>query len=293
MPGEVVKPLDLREDDVKKFLACNCHIGSNNLDFQMEQYVYKRKPDGIHIINIKKTWEKLVLAARAIVAMENPADVCVISSRPFAQRAILKFAAHTGATVIAGRFTPGTFTNQIQAAFREPSLLVVTDPRADHQPITESSYVNIPVIAFCNTDSPLRYVDIVIPCNNKANHSIGLMWWMLAREVNRLRGKISRNRAWEDDVKVDLFFYRDPEEQEKEEQAGLLAANEARQLAKPELEASYDYGRLGPSGVEAVELDTNAINVHNIAPGQQNWPSNLKDWTVHVDDWGHPNDDWK
>ena len=61
-----------------------------------------------------------------------------------------------GATPIAGRFTPGTFTNQIQAAFREPRLLVVTDPRADHQPLTEVSYVNLPTIALCNTDSPLR-----------------------------------------------------------------------------------------------------------------------------------------
>ena len=69
---------------------------------------------GVHIINLRRTWEKLLLAARAIVAIDRPGDVFVISSRPYGQRAVLKFANYTGATAIAGRFTPGAFTNQIQ-----------------------------------------------------------------------------------------------------------------------------------------------------------------------------------
>lgn len=208
--------LALKEEDVVKFIACSAHLGANQCDFQMEQYCYKRKADGQYIIHLKTLWEKMLLAARAIAAIENPADVCVISSRPYAQRAILKFAAATGASAIAGRYTPGTFTNQIQKAFKEPRLLVVTDPRADHQPITEASYVNIPVVAFCNTDSPLKFIDIAIPCNTKSIYSVGLMWWILAREVLRLRGTISREVPWT--VMPDLYFYRDPEEAEKEEQ---------------------------------------------------------------------------
>lgn len=214
--------MQLRQEDVVKFLVCQTHVGARNVDFQMESYVYQRKADGIHIINLRKTWEKILLAARAIAAIENPADVCVISARPYGQRAILKFASHIGATPIAGRFTPGMFTNQIQKAFREPRLLVVCDPRTDHQAITEASYVNIPVVAFCNTDSPLKLVDLAIPGNNKGAKSVGLLWWMLAREVLILRGQTTRELGFRTadnkDVMVDLYFYRDPEEIEKEEQ---------------------------------------------------------------------------
>ena len=137
----------MKKEHVLKFLAAGTQLGGSNLDFQVEQYIYKRKSDGIHIINLTRTWKKLLLAARAIVAIENAAAVSVISSRNTGQRAVLKFAAATRATTVAGGFTPGTFTNQIQAAFWEPRLLVVTDPRADQQPLTEASYVNLPTIA--------------------------------------------------------------------------------------------------------------------------------------------------
>ena len=74
-----------------------------------------------------------MMAARAIAAIENPSDVACISGKPQGQRAILKFGSNTGATPVAGRYTPGAFTNQNQTAFREPRLLIVTDPRVDHQ----------------------------------------------------------------------------------------------------------------------------------------------------------------
>lgn len=65
-------------------------------------------------------------------------------------------------------------------------------------------------------------MDIAIPCNNASVNSIGLMWWFLAREMLQLRGTIDRRVPWE--IMPDLYFYRDPEDVEREEEEAAKAA---------------------------------------------------------------------
>ncbi|KAJ5439620.1 40S ribosomal protein S0 [Penicillium daleae] len=264
--------------DIEMLLAAQCHLGSKNLQVHMEPYLWKTRPDGVNVINIGKTWEKIVLAARIIAAIDNPADVCVISARPYGQRAVLKFAAHTGATAIAGRFTPGNFTNYITRSFKEPRLIIVTDPRTDAQAIKEASYVNIPVIALCDTDSPTDFVDVAIPTNNKGRHAIGLVWWMLSREILRLRGTLAtRETEW--DTVVDLYFYRDPEAEENKEIADETKVASAEEVGTGAIESGFAGENWDASAPGAGNPGT-AFAAASAAVGATSWEADGADWAA-------------
>merc|ERR1712238_358301 len=185
-----------KDEDIVNMIAAEVHVGTQNCNSQMESYIYDRTRDGVFYLDLAKTWEKTMVAARIIAAIQekNPKDVLIISSRTYAQRAVLKFATHTGANYMGGKWVPGTLTN--------------------------------PVIALCDSDSPLNWVDVANPANNKSRFSIAYMSWLMAREVKQLMGAIPRDQPW--DVMVDLFMHRnlDAKKVDEEGEDGEEAADE-------------------------------------------------------------------
>jgi len=210
------KPLTRKEKDLLRLLNSECHLGNTNYNRTMERYIHHVTPEGVPIFNVEDTLNKIKLAARIIAGVENLEDVMVVSSRDLGQRAVIKFATYTGTVATSNaRWTPGILTNHQTRHFVEPRLIVVVDTYADKKAIIEASYMGIPCIALANSDSSLQYVDVAIPCNNKSTFSISMVFWLLAREVRVLTGRLDRDDDDWKDVMVDLFYYKNIEDVQK------------------------------------------------------------------------------
>ena len=108
----VAETLSKREKDILRLLHSNCHLGSRNYNVQMKRFIHNINREGVLTFKINETYEKIKLAARIIVGVQDLEKVYAISSRDSGQRAVVKFAQYTGCSVTASsKWTPGSLTN--------------------------------------------------------------------------------------------------------------------------------------------------------------------------------------
>ena len=179
--GNLLVPVDV-------YLQSGIHIGSKYKTGFMQPYIYKIRPDGLSVLNIAKIDEKLRAAAK-LLAKYEPEKILVVCRRDNGHKAVKAFAKATGAKAIAGRYLPGTMTNPSFSGFMEPEIVVVSDPWLDRQVVRDAVKSNIPVIGLCDTNNTTENIDLVVPCNNKGNKSLSLVYYILAREYLKERGE--------------------------------------------------------------------------------------------------------
>jgi small subunit ribosomal protein S2 len=174
---------------LEELLAAGLHIGTRVKTKDMEKHIFRVRPDGLFILNIGKTDERIRLASK-FISRFDPSKVAVVSSRLYGKTPVEKFCELTRCMPIVGRFMPGLISNPLQPRHTEPQLLMVTDPRADCQAIKEASVAGVPVVGLCDTDNALSGVDLAIPVNNKGRKALAMVFWLLARQVMRDRGEV-------------------------------------------------------------------------------------------------------
>ena len=180
MTDEEIQPVNngdlLVAEDI--YLTSGVHIGTQQKSADMKDFIYKVRQDGLYVLDVKKTDER-IRAAASFLSRYYPKRILVVSARQYGQKPAREFSKAIGAPAFAGRFVPGTLTNPTNPAFIEPEIIVITDPAA-----------GIPIIAMCDANNETRNVDLVIPTNNKGRRALACIYWLLSRQVLFERGDL-------------------------------------------------------------------------------------------------------
>jgi small subunit ribosomal protein S2 len=174
-------------------LSAGIHIGTRMKTRDMTQFIYRVRPDGLFVLDVKKTDDRIRTAAKFLARFE-PKKIAAAAARLYAQEPARKFCEVTGATPVIGRFIPGLLSNPLYPNRIEPDVIIVSDPRADSQAVKEAALTGIPVIALCSTDNDFSGVDFVIPTNNKGRRALAVIYWLLARQILRERGELAADK---------------------------------------------------------------------------------------------------
>jgi small subunit ribosomal protein S2 len=186
-----------------QYLASGIHIGMKQKTKDMREFIYKIRPDGLAVLNLKKVDERIRYAAKFLARLKN---IIVTTRKPVAFDIIKKFGEIIGAKVITGRFMPGTLTNPKYEKFFEAEAVLILDPMTDYQALNEAVKAKVPVVAVCDTINETKDIDLVIPANNKGRRAIGLLFWLLAREILKERKQIKSNSEYK--YKLEDFIGR-------------------------------------------------------------------------------------
>jgi small subunit ribosomal protein S2 len=177
------------------YMTSGVHIGTRQKTADIKEFIYKVRNDGLYIIDVKKTDERIKAAAK-FLAKYDPSKILAVSVRQYGQKPVRKLGEYTGISALDGRFQPGTLTNPNAKTFLEPEVILLTDPLADVQALHEAKNIGIPVLALCDTNNETKYIDYVIPTNNKGRRALALVYWLLARAIMREQGKIKSDEEF-------------------------------------------------------------------------------------------------
>lgn len=178
------------------YLTSGVHIGTQQKSADMKEFIFKVRNDGLYVLDVKKTDERIRIASK-FLSKFDPQRILIVSARQYGQKPAKVFAKSIGAMVVAGRFIPGSLTNPILPKFTEPEVLFVTDPAADEQALREALNIGVPIVGICDANNETKYVDLVIPSNNKGRRALATIYWLLTREIMKAKGQVASDEAFQ------------------------------------------------------------------------------------------------
>lgn len=178
------------------YLKSGIHIGTKFKTSYMKKFIYKTRPDGLSVLDIEQIDTRIRMLAK-FMAQYDPSDILIVCRRENGWKPIRMLEKVTGIRVHAGRYPPGMLTNPALGNYAEAKLMIVTDAWPDRNAVKDALRVGIPVIGLCDSNNTANNLDFVVPCNNKGKKSLGIIYFLAAREYLKERGELKSDDAFE------------------------------------------------------------------------------------------------
>ena len=172
---------------IKQLLEAGVHFGHNTNKFnpKMAEYIFGER-DGVHIIDLQKTMQKLEEAyAYARELAKAGGSVLFVGTKEQAQEAVREEAERSGMPYINQSWSDGML-NDFKANKKMsslPSALFIVDPDKEYKAVLEAKKLNIPIIAIVDTPCDPDEIDYPIPGNDDAVRAIKLITSFIADAI--------------------------------------------------------------------------------------------------------------
>lgn len=186
---EEKKTIDTKKETLiplEDYIKCAVHLGTKVITPHMRRYVYKRRADGLAVINTAVIDEKLKEAAK-FLSNYVPENVYLVCKREAGWPAAKKFEEITGIRTFTKKYPSGVTTNLELEDFFESELTIICDPWIDKNALNDTVRLKKPVLSLCDTNNYTTGITQIIPCNNKSKKSIGCVLYILSREYCKLK----------------------------------------------------------------------------------------------------------
>ncbi len=183
----------------EEYLKAGIHIGTKFKTDYMENFIYKTRPDGLNVLNIEAIDQRIRILANFLSQYE-PEDILIVSRRENGWTPLETFHEITGVQILPQRYPPGILTNSNLDDFIEAEIMLVTDAWPDRNAIKDALKMGIVTCALSDSNNEANNLDLVIPCNNKGKKSLAMLFYLLAREMQKIKGEIDSEDEFEYEV---------------------------------------------------------------------------------------------
>jgi len=166
---------------LEDYIKTASYLGTKVITPTMREYVYRRRLDGLAILNTLLVDKKLADGID-FIKQYKPDEWTLACKREAGWRAAKMFSELTGVRLFTKKYPAGVLTNTMLENFIETDMIMICDPWLDKNALADAQKVRIPVVGICDTNNHTADVDVVIIGNNKSNKSLGLFFWLMARE---------------------------------------------------------------------------------------------------------------